>query len=236
MRGIGRWVTLLCVLALTVSCGPSGSNPQDLTPVSPDLVMPGVDAGPLDSIGISPSQLLLKPDSTVEFSAAGLDANGTRIPGLVFTWESSDTGVASIDQTTGIATGIAMGTTTITAKTEGESGTATLAVSTVATIQVIPLEGRTVPGGEVLFTAVARDSRGLQLPGGTFAWASSNPEIAAISPEGSTAEVTGISLGETQIVASADGVTSRSAPLTVTTASSIEILPKVLNLARGSMQ
>jgi len=92
-----QWAGLAAIAwGMLLSCGTSGSDPQDLTPAS-NFAMPGVEAGPLDSIRIAPPRPLIMPDDTVKFTAAGVDANGIVIPGLAFTWESSNTSVASID-------------------------------------------------------------------------------------------------------------------------------------------
>lgn len=74
--------------------------------------LPGV----LSSISVSPSTASIIPGQTLPFSATGLLSNGTTqdVTNLV-TWSSSAPGLASLGSTTGLATGLAPGTSTITA-------------------------------------------------------------------------------------------------------------------------
>jgi len=55
--------------------------------------------------------------ATQQFTAVARDANDSPIPGQVFTWSSSNTAVATVATTTGLATAVGNGTTTITATT-----------------------------------------------------------------------------------------------------------------------
>lgn len=75
---------------------------------------------------VSPSSQTISAGQTVQFSAA---QNGSNVSGV--TWSSSQTTVATIDQN-GVATGVAAGTTTITATATINGtqvqGTATLTV------------------------------------------------------------------------------------------------------------
>src|SRR5207253_4430583 len=68
------------------------------------------------------------PGDTIRFTAVATDSLGHPIPGKVFTWSSSNTAIATIDATTGKATAVAIGNTTITARVDSASGTAVLNV------------------------------------------------------------------------------------------------------------
>jgi uncharacterized protein YjdB len=67
------------------------------------------------------------PPLQQQFTAQALDANGNVIAGVAFVWASSDTAVATVDST-GLATAMAPGTTSITAAAGGTKGSATLTV------------------------------------------------------------------------------------------------------------
>ncbi len=83
----------------------------------------------LTSVEVTPSSATIPVGGTQQFTARGLDQFGNEIVGLTFTWESTDTNVATIDPATGLATAINQGQTTIRATSQGVSGTATLNVT-----------------------------------------------------------------------------------------------------------
>jgi len=77
----------------------------------------GESTGPLDnvaSVTVTPSSPSIDVGLTVQFQAQALDANNQPIANVDFTWQSSSTGVATIDQN-GLATALTVGTTAITA-------------------------------------------------------------------------------------------------------------------------
>ena len=69
------------------------------------------------SITVSPGSASIAVAQTQLFTAQAKDQNGADMPGVVFTWGSSSTEIASI--TDGTATGVAIGTTEITASSAG---------------------------------------------------------------------------------------------------------------------
>ena len=71
------------------------------------------------------------------FTATVMDAANHVLTGRVVTWSSSDPGIATIEAGSGIATGVAPGTVTITATSEGQSGTASLEVDAAPVGSVI---------------------------------------------------------------------------------------------------
>ena len=97
---------------------------------------PGISAGTTDSLVTTVDNIQVTPSSTIltalgavqRFTAVAKDADGTTVLGKTFTWASSDTNVATIDASSGIATAVTNGSTSITATTDGVSGTASLTV------------------------------------------------------------------------------------------------------------
>jgi trimeric autotransporter adhesin len=95
-----------------------------------------VTAPAVASITISPATSSILVGGTQAFTATARDVNGIAIPNQAFTWASSAPTIASIGPT-GIATGVAVGTTSITAKSGLiSSSPATLSVTdfTLATL------------------------------------------------------------------------------------------------------
>ncbi len=83
---------------------------------------------PVASVTIAPSTATLQPAGTVQLTATARDVSGNAITGRTFTWTSSAQGVATVSSQ-GLVTGVSAGTSTITATTDGVSGTAQINVS-----------------------------------------------------------------------------------------------------------
>jgi len=68
---------------------------------------------------------------TVQLSATPKDSAGNVLAGRVVTWATTDAAVATVSGS-GLVTGLVVGTATITATSEGKSGSAALTVTAVA--------------------------------------------------------------------------------------------------------
>lgn len=82
--------------------------------VTSDPATLAVGAASIAAIHVTPASATIKVGETQGFTAVAVDANGTPIPGITFTWASSATNVATIGAD-GVASGAAAGTTAITA-------------------------------------------------------------------------------------------------------------------------
>ncbi|MFA6097661.1 MAG: LamG-like jellyroll fold domain-containing protein, partial [Candidatus Paceibacterota bacterium] len=94
----------------------------------------------LTSITVSPATASVGIGSTQTFNATPKDQNGNLMTGITINWISSDTGIARVapgiavaNISTGEATGVALGTATITASSGGISGSAGLTVTEAST-------------------------------------------------------------------------------------------------------
>src|SRR3984885_6645742 len=85
---------------------------------------------------------------------------------------------------------------------------------TVTTIAVTSAQSSIAVGGSDSFSATAKDQNGNVMTGVSFAWASSAASVATVNASSGVAM--GLLPGMTQIMASANGVTSNPASLTVT--------------------
>ncbi|HZU23587.1 MAG TPA: Ig-like domain-containing protein, partial [Terriglobales bacterium] len=141
------------------------------------------------------------------------NSSGTVLAGGVLSWTSSATNVATIDSA-GIATGVAPGSTQITAAAEGVTSTAvTLTVTAnVATVTISAPSNSVAVGSTLQFSATAKDSSGNVIQNAVFQWASNASSIATIDNNGL---VTGVSHGTVIITASSGGVLSAPFMLTV---------------------
>jgi hypothetical protein len=83
---------------------------------------------PVASVTVTPNPAAVQVGSTIQLTATPKDANGTPLPGRTITWSTSATGIATVSSS-GVVTGVAPGSATITATSEGKSGTSALTVT-----------------------------------------------------------------------------------------------------------
>jgi len=189
------------------------------------------------SVTVSPASATLTAlGATQRYTAVARDAGGNVLPGITFTWSSSDAAVATIDASTGLATAVGNGSDTIAAVVGGVRGTAGLVVSQqIARIVVNPdsatlylsapnpmpgasgsFRAAGVAGPTQQFTAEALDANGNAMSGVAFTWASSDTTVATVDSSGLA---TAVGLGTASISATASGVRG-AAKLTVANAPS----------------
>jgi uncharacterized protein YjdB len=187
---------------------------------------------PVASVTVSPAAPSVLVGQTVQLAATLKDANGNALTGRVVTWATSNAGVATVSGS-GLVTSVTAGTATLTATSEGKSGTAALTVSTVpvATVTVTPASASLLVGGTAQLTATMRDSAGGLLTGRTIVWASSNTAVATVS---ATGLVTAKAAGSATITATSEGK-SATAAITVTVApvASVTVSPATASLQTG---
>jgi uncharacterized protein YjdB len=167
---------------------------------------------PVASVTVSPASATLGIGQKVQLTATPKDASGNPLSGRVITWSSGNTTVATVS-VSGLVTASAAGSATITATSEGQSGTSavTAIVVPVASVTVSPASASVVIGGATQLTAVAKDSAGNTLAGRTMTWSSSNALIATVTSAGLVA---GVAAGSATITATSEGK-SGTASITV---------------------
>jgi len=150
---------------------------------------------------------------TRSFTAAPRDSNLNVIPGATIVWSSTDLAVASISST-GVATAVGDGTTSIRATASAVVGSRALLVRRYASVFTLtPTSGAiTTPSGTVALTGTARDSANTALP---ITWSSRSASIATVAPtSGLSTTVTGRGNGSTFIIMSG-GTRTDSASVSV---------------------
>ncbi len=168
-------------------------------------------AGPpaVASVTVAPSPGTLPVGSTAQLTATTKDSAGNVLTGRAVTWASSNTVVATVSAT-GLVTGVAVGSATITATSEGKNGTAAVAVTAppvpVASVTVAP--ATVLVGVTVQLTATTRDAGGNVLTGRTVTWATSNPAVTTVN---STGLATGVAAGQATITATSEGQSGAAA-------------------------
>ncbi len=157
---------------------------------------------PVASVSVNPATYTLSAGATVQLTATLKDASGNLLTGRTVTWSSSNPAAASVDGG-GLVTGEEIGSATITATTEGKSGTAQITViAPVAYVKVTPAAGEVVIGQTLQLTATTYDYLGNVLTGRPVTWTSSAPTVATVDDNGL---VTGVAAGLINITATSEG-------------------------------
>lgn len=148
------------------------------------------------------------------------------------TWSVDDTSIAEVDAL-GQVTGKAIGTTTLTATSDGVDGTATIEVipRPVGSILVRPDMTTINRGATTTLTATALDDDGNTLTGRTFAWSSRHPTIATV--DASTGVVTGTGLGVATIEVESEGVREQATVRVLAPVASVEVSPDTESVIVG---
>ncbi len=158
----------------------------------------------------------LNRSSTLQLTATTRDAGNNVLTGRTVTWSSSNPAAATINASTGLVTGVGVGSTLITATSEGINGTVTISVTTdVTQVIVAPSTFSLAVGATQTLTATPQNAGGTALTGRTVTWTSLSPTIASVNA--STGVVTGVAIGSATIRATVDGVIG-NATATVTAA------------------
>src|SRR5438876_631796 len=90
---------------------------------------------PVASLAISPTTATLRVGQTLQLTATPKDSAGGTLTGRMVTWTSSNTSGATISAS-GLVAGVAAGSATITATSEGKTSTAALTVTPVRVASV----------------------------------------------------------------------------------------------------
>jgi hypothetical protein len=189
-----------------------------------------VSSATLVSIDVSPFAPAIAKGTQLQFSALGNYSDGsTQDLTSQVTWSSSDAGIAAISNAAGsqgLATGVGLGTATITAALSGVVEPVELGVTgaVLESIEVTPANPSVPVGAACTFLAT-----GVFSDGGTqditdlVTWSSSDGAVGTISnASGSKGFVQSVGGGSTQITATRSGK-SATTTLTVTTATLVSI-------------
>ena len=222
-------------LATAVATGTSNIS-ATLGGVSGSTVLT-VTAAALQSIAVTPANPSVPKGKTQQFTATGTYSdNSTQNLTSQVTWASATTSVATITSA-GLATAVATGTSNISAKLGGVSGSTVLTVTAAAlqSIAVTPANPSVSKGETQQFTATGTysDSTTQNLTS-QVTWASATTSVATITSAGLA---TAVATGTSNINATLGGV-SGSTVLTVTAAAlqSIAVTPANPSVPKGETQ
>src|SRR5438270_447141 len=152
---------------------------------------------PVAAVVVIPLTASVQVGGTVQLATATKDSAGAVLGGRAVTWASGNLAVATV-RGSGLVAGVAAGTATITATSEGKSGTPV----PVAAVVVIPATASVPVGGTVQLAAATKDSSGAVLAGRTVTWARGDAAVATVSGSGLVA---GAAAGTATITATSEG-------------------------------
>src|SRR5205809_2661113 len=206
--------------------GKSGTSSVTITPV------------PVASVDVTPAPASVQLGATRQLTAAPKDANGNPLTGRVVTWQTADAAIATVDAN-GLVTGKTVGgPVTITATSEGKSGTSAVTVTPipVASVDVTPPTAGSVVGATLQITTTRNDANGNPLTGRVVTWQTADATVATVDANGLvTGEGAG---GPVAITAASEGKSGMSA-ITVTLApvASVVVTPATATiLVNGTVQ
>lgn len=158
---------------------------------------------PVATVSVTSPQTLLTVGSSTQAAATLRAGDGMILTGRTVSWSTSNTGVATVAN--GLVTAVAPGTATITATSEGRSGSLSFTVQapTPASVVVNPGTVGVTVRRTVALTATVRDASGNTMASAPVSWVSSNSTVASVSTAG---VVTGLSAGTATITAVSSGV------------------------------
>jgi uncharacterized protein YjdB len=197
-----------------------------------------VAAAPVASVTVTPPTASVTVGQTATLSAQTLDAGGAVLTGRAVAWTSSAPNVATVSPA-GVVTGVAAGTATITATSEGKSGTAAITVTAVpvASVTVAPPTLSIQQGQTGNLTATVKDAGNNVLTDRAVAWSSNATNVATVAPNGT---VTAVAVGTAIVTATSEGKSGTST-ITVTApppapVASVAVDPATANLTIGGTQ
>ncbi len=157
------------------------------------------------SVTVSPSEprTLPAPKDTLRYSATAANSCGANLAAATFTWTSSRPSVATVSSS-GLATAVDTGTTSIIAASGGAADSAALTVTNApVSVTVTPAGTTTLNVGDTLtYRATVLNVRGDSIAGATVRW--SSDDTASVSID----SVTGL--------ATAKAATAVGSPVTLT--------------------
>jgi uncharacterized protein YjdB len=182
-----------------------------------------VTAIPVASVVVSPATKSMLATQTFTLGVTVTDSAGNVVTNRVVTWVSNNP-VAATVSAGGVVTAAAPGTATITATSEGKSGSSTITVTQVPVgiVVVQPASANIGPGTTAQLTAITEDSAGGVLSGRPVSWGSSNPAVATVSSSGL---VTAVAVGTATITASSEGKSGASAITVQVPVASVTVAP-----------
>jgi uncharacterized protein YjdB len=207
-------VTGVAAGSATITAGSSGVSGTSAITVTAGPPPPPV----VTTVTVAPTSASVVAGATTTLQATVKDQNGNAMTGQTVTWSTNNAAAATVNSS-GVVTGVAAGSATITATSSGKIGTSSITVTAVApvvtTVTVAPTSASIVAGATTTLQATVKDQNGNVMTGQTVTWTTNNAAAATVNSSG---VVTGVAAGSATITATSSGKTGTSS-ITVTAVS-----------------
>src|SRR5437667_9914999 len=117
-----RMASRLLLGALVAGCS---DRDAPTAPSGHQLAASAAQKVPVASVTVTPTPATISTNATLQLTATLKDANANILTGRTVTWTSSTTSVATVSSS-GLVTGVAVGSARITATSEAKSGTSSI--------------------------------------------------------------------------------------------------------------
>jgi uncharacterized protein YjdB len=192
-----------------------------------------ITLAPVATVSLAPSSATLVVGGTVQLQATLTDSGGNVLTGRTITWSSDNGSVATVSGA-GLVTGAGTGSANITATSEGQSASASIAVSNVpvASVTVAPATAALQSGQTAQLTATPKDANGNPLSGRVVTWSSNNTSVATVN--GSGLVTAGAASGSATITATSEGQSgTASVSVTFVPVASVTVAPASASVQAG---
>ncbi len=165
-------------------------------------------AGAVSTVTVTAAYTAIVVGGTSQLTVTLRDDSENVLSGRTIAYSSSSTSIGTVSPS-GLVTATGAGTVTITATSEGVSGSVVIQVAAVSgsplavsTVSVTLGSSTLTAGQTTQATAVPRDASGHIISGQTISWSSANTSVATVSSSG---VVSAVSAGTASIVATTGG-------------------------------
>jgi uncharacterized protein YjdB len=173
-------VLAIAVGSATISAVADGKSASVQVTVTPEQAA---------TVTVTPNTLTLRTGNTRQLSATARNSQNVVITGRTFRWSSSNTSIASVDQT-GLVIALTPGNVVITAETDQTVGQAAIQVTPVpiGSCSLTPTSAKVTTGQNASFTITLRDTATvpnvIPTQGRPIVWTSDNEVVATVSTTG----------------------------------------------------
>jgi trimeric autotransporter adhesin len=168
---------------------------------------------PVASVTVTPTPDTVTLGGTVQLTATLKDSAGNTLTGRTVTWQSGNTGVATVSAS-GLVTSVGVGTAAIIATSGGKTGLAEVTVNQVpvGSVTITPQNDTVSVGAQKQLAVTVVDANGHTISNPAVTWSSTNNGTAIVS---STGLGQGVSTGTVQIIAASGGKADTNTTLVV---------------------
>jgi uncharacterized protein YjdB len=195
------------------------------------------------NVTVAPPSASIAAGATVSLQATVTDQNGNVMSGQAIAWSTNNAAAATVSSS-GVVTGLAAGSATISATSSDKIGTSSITVTAappptpvVTTVTVAPPSASIVAGGTVSLQATVKDQNGNVMSGQAIAWSTNNAAAATVSSSG---VVTGVAAGSATISATSSGkvgtssITVTAAPPPTPVVTTVTVAPASASIVAGA--